>query len=212
MRPSRSDRIGQVFGRLTVVAVSSRAGHLTCKCECGKVKDIASNNLYKGTTRSCGCLAVELSSKRLSTHGQKGSPTWSSWQAMKSRCLDPANVAFSRYGGKGVTIDPKWYEYEGFLEDMGERPEGTSLDRFPDVSGNYCKLNCRWATDKQQARNKSSSRTVLLNGEVMHLYDACESLGVSSKKVYCRFYYLHRKDSTITLQDVFESFRGDEKA
>lgn len=85
-----------------------------------------------------------------------GSPlfgTYRSWQAMKRRCDSPRDTFYDRYGGRGITYDPRWAAFEAFLADMGERPEGTTLDRT-DNDGPYTKANCRWATLSEQRRNR----------------------------------------------------------
>jgi hypothetical protein len=82
------------------------------------------------------------------------SKLYRSWQGMKSRCNNPNHKSYKDYGGRGITYDPKWETFKGFFEDMGERPEGKTLDRFSDKDGNYCKNNCRWATREEQANNK----------------------------------------------------------
>lgn len=87
------------------------------------------------------------------THGMSNTPTWSSWRAMRKRCLDPNANQYENYGGIGITIDPKWNTFEGFYEDMGDRPYGYSLDRI-NPNGNYTKDNCRWASDGLQRNNQ----------------------------------------------------------
>lgn len=85
-------------------------------------------------------------------HGTRGkvTATYRSWMAMKRRCDNPNTDNYQYYGARGVTYDPRWATYVNFLEDMGERPEGTTLDR-QDPAGNYCKANCSWATKQEQS-------------------------------------------------------------
>jgi hypothetical protein len=92
------------------------------------------------------------------SHRQSSSRTYASWQAMKTRCTNPNNCHFERYMRKGITYDPHWEKFENFLTDMGERPEGMTLDRFPDKNGNYCKNNCRWATPTEQSNNRNKAK------------------------------------------------------
>lgn len=87
------------------------------------------------------------------THGLSKSTTYSSWQHMKDRCLNPNHKAFREYGHRGIKICVRWFSFENFLEDMGERPAGLELDR-KDSNGDYCKENCRWATKSVNQRNK----------------------------------------------------------
>ena len=87
-------------------------------------------------------------------HGMTGSPTWRAWVAMRQRCYDPRTHGFKYYGGSGVTVCERWMRFDNFLADMGRKPSGKTLDRFPDRSGNYCSSNCRWATWRQQAINR----------------------------------------------------------
>lgn len=112
------------------------------------------------------------------THGYStGGPsrTYTSWVQMWQRCANPKAPNFPRYGGKGIMVCPRWWEFENFLADMGDRPEGKSLDRFPDKNGNYGPGNCRWATAKEQSanRNPSPKRKPLItfNGESHSLAD-----------------------------------------
>lgn len=83
-------------------------------------------------------------------------PTYRSWQAMKTRCTNPRRRDSAYYGGRGVKFDPWWNSFEAFLQDMGQRPLGTSLDR-KDPEGDYTLDNCRWATPREQRLNRRPS-------------------------------------------------------
>jgi len=91
------------------------------------------------------------------THGLTDSPAYKSWEAMKRRCLNKNTPAYAQYGGRGITICKKWLDFEGFLEDIGQRPEGMTLDRINNEEG-YSPQNCRWASLETQARNKRIRR------------------------------------------------------
>lgn len=80
-----------------------------------------------------------------------------SWNSMKNRCNNPNLKEYKNYGGRGITYDERWNDFNEFYKDMGERPEGTTLDRI-DVDKNYCKENCRWATREQQQRNRRDQK------------------------------------------------------
>lgn len=93
--------------------------------------------------------------KRGKNHGYFGTPTYRAWNDMKKRCLNPTNKVYPRYGGRGITICERWLTFVNFLADMGERPDGLSLDRI-DNNGNYEPGNCRWATWSQQMLNRGN--------------------------------------------------------
>lgn len=117
-------------------------------------------------------------------HG-KLSPTYQSWSAMKQRCLNPNSADYFRYGGRGIQICDSWREFEAFLRDMGERPEGATLDRV-DVNGNYEPGNCRWATCKQQGRNRRDNRLLAYNGKTQTLTEWAEEIGISRTSLTSR--------------------------
>lgn len=84
--------------------------------------------------------------------------TYQSWHSMLRRCTWPSHKDYPFYGGRGITMQATWCSFAQFLEDLGERPAGTSLDRIDNSKG-YTKENCRWATASQQARNKGAYNT-----------------------------------------------------
>lgn len=86
--------------------------------------------------------------------GKKASPTYNSWKNMKSRCLNPNAYGYYRYGGRGIKVCDRWLDFRNFLADMGPRPEGTTIDRYPNNDGNYEPGNCRWATSHEQHLNQ----------------------------------------------------------
>lgn len=171
VRKKALELTGQTFGRLKVVAKAPKPRHWICDCRCGQRKTVRADHLVSGRTQSCGCARV--------THGHtsKGrhTPTYESWKAMKGRCKD---TKVKSHGGRGITYDPRWEDFTQFLQDMGERPSGTTLDRL-DVRYNYKKDNCQWGTDADQARNK---RKV----ELLY-YDTSERLVPGTHAEWARF-------------------------
>lgn len=90
-------------------------------------------------------------------------PTHRVWAGMKQRCNDQNFHCYSNYGGRGIIYEPKWDKYDGFLEDMGERPLGMTLDRRNN-NGNYTKENCRWVTPRVQSNNRRDNVFLEFNG------------------------------------------------
>jgi len=175
-----NDISGQKYNRLTVVKLlyidKNRQTHWECLCDCGKLHNVTKSGLTSNQTKSCGCLKHELDLVRIKTHGYtsngKVSPTYKSWQAMKVRCTNKNNKGYLAYGAIGIKVCDRWLNsFQNFLEDMGERPNGTSLDRYPNQKGNYEPINCRWATIKQQGENTSKCRVFSHNGITMNISD-----------------------------------------
>lgn len=90
-------------------------------------------------------------------HGMEGTPTYNSWSSMIQRCTNPHAHNYKYWGGRGISVCERWLKFENFLEDMGERPEGLTLDRV-DTHRDYGPSNCRWATHVEQARNRTNTK------------------------------------------------------
>lgn len=101
-----------------------------------------------------------------SRHGMAGTKVYIAWRDMLTRCMDPRNKFYSRYGGRGITVCERWRKFTNFLEDMGVGGEGLSLDRIDNDSG-YSKSNCYWSTKEQQASNTSRTVRITFNGETL---------------------------------------------
>lgn len=177
--PVAKDISGQTFGRLTAIrptggkTVHGRLWH--CSCSCGGTAIAVASRLITLHTRSCGCLAKEASHKPTNlkhghtTNAKRATASeYNIWCTMKQRCLNPSSANYSRYGGRGITIDPEWLTDDGYMafyRDMGPRPsKAHSLDRR-DPNGPYSKANCRWATVVEQQNNRSGTRQITYNGE-----------------------------------------------
>lgn len=154
---------GFQFGSLTVLQLGNSHGNgavWLCQCKCGNQKEICASDMVQGKIKSCGCEHIKRIAKASTTHGMKNTRTYSIWCAMRSRC----NRINQDYSCRGITYDERWDSFENFYLDMGEVPEGMSIDRI-DPNGNYEKSNCRWATQEQQANNKRSSVFIEYNGK-----------------------------------------------
>ena len=158
------DMTGQTLNGLKVLRLHSRGdgrAKWVFLCGCGQEFVCRTNNIRSGNTRSCGCLSDasrKSSENKYVKHGHNrpGSVTreYNSYTSMKTRCLNPNSPNYSMYGGRGIAICQRWLDgFENFLADMGERPNGKTLDRI-DVDGNYEPGNCRWATLSEQQKNK----------------------------------------------------------
>lgn len=156
-------RPGDKFNRWTLVAHHSAyilpktgrvAGHnWLMRCECGTEKVNFLPNVTQGKSKSCGCWNVEVLGKSSVTHGMTGSKTYKIWAGMKRRCYNPHEKFYKHYGGRGILVCDSWRQsFEAFHSDMGECPDGFSIER-KDVNGNYEPSNCVWLPEALQAQN-----------------------------------------------------------
>lgn len=176
--------------KLHTLAPNGMGGKWLCKCICGNDVIYQGKVLKSEPTINCGCQSERLRKERVTTHGHavKGSKSreYRSWSAMKSRCLCESHSDYLNYGGRGITICPQWVDsFETFLSDMGECLEGYTLDRL-DVNGSYSPENCRWASRKDQDRNKRNTVWVVWQGERVQLRTLAERFGIDRSLVMMR--------------------------
>lgn len=182
------DLTGERFERLLVISrarnSSTHQAQFLCRCDCGNEKVIRANALRMALTKSCGCLQIENGvmqgglSRPKHGHCSNGvSPTYISWRSMWNRCTNVAHDGYARYGGRGIAVCERWLKFENFLADMGERPDGMTIER-KDANGNYCPENCHWATSKAQNRNKRNNKLHFYKGESKTVNEWAEVLGI----------------------------------
>lgn len=165
-------KIGDIFGRLKVVAtISGARNNQVCECECGAITHVPGFSLNRGATNSCGCLRRELVTSSNLTHGDSRvgfvSREYKLWQNMLDRCRNRKSRSYARYGGRGIRVCRRWKKFENFLADMGRRPSSKhSLEREKNDKG-YAPGNVVWATPTQQARNTRKCRMLTIDGETM---------------------------------------------
>lgn len=175
----KHDLTGRQFGRLTVNSRASSKNQMTmwlCRCSCGKDHTVSSSNLMAGRITSCGCRKTEEST----SHGLSGTRIYSIWLEMIRRCSDPKHAAYHLYGARGITVCERWLaSVQNFLIDMGEPPtESHTLERS-DGNAGYVLSNCRWATPKEQANNRSTNVNLTWRGETRTMKEWSEVLGIN---------------------------------
>jgi hypothetical protein len=126
--------------------------------------------------------------KELVTHGMRYSRPYNTWNHMMSRCYRPRDGRWKEYGGRGIIVCDRWHIFENFWKDMKEGySENLTLDRINN-DGDYIKENCRWATQKEQCRNKRNTLKVDYQGKKRVLKELCEEKGLPYHRVYLRLF------------------------
>lgn len=176
--------IGNKYNSLTIIGIdsSNKSGHyfLRCKCDCGNEKVIRADRVLNNITKTCGCQNKHYNACNPHRLSHKYPKLYSVWNTMRHRCYNPRNWKYKDYGGRGITVCEEWRNnfpnFFNWAMAYGYQ-EGLTIDRI-DVNGNYEPTNCRWATLKQQARNKTNNKMITYNGETKSLVEWCEYLGL----------------------------------
>lgn len=174
--------VGEKFTRLLVLDKAenyvSPSGSVKtmflCLCDCGNKVTVQKYKLTSGHSRSCGCLLKDINKSH--GHGMSDTGAYKSWMSMRRRCLNPKREDYALYGKRNISICKRWDDFTLFYKDMGDRPNGASLDRINN-DGDYCPENCRWATNKEQALNKRTTLKRKYKGKVQSVMTICEKEG-----------------------------------
>lgn len=178
-RQSSSDKLidlrGQKFGRLLITEFVGRIKGKTkwkAICDCGNETIVSTSDLRSNNTKSCGCYVLESRIKHGHSRNHKITPEYSVWISMKGRCYNKNEKEYKYYGGRGIIVCDRWLErFDNFFDDMGVRPSKKhSIDRINN-DGNYEPSNCRWATTKEQSRNRSDNHYLSYGSVTMVLAD-----------------------------------------
>ena len=201
------DLTGQKFGLLTVVGLAdteTRKTYWVCRCDCGNMKTVRSDSLLCGAIKSCGCLKKQQDKVNLvknHRHKMSGTRIYLEWQGMKARCYNKSDARYADCGGRGITVCDQWKNsFEAFYEwamENGYQKE-LSIDRI-DNNGNYCPENCRWATPKEQSRNRRSNVNITIGNSTRTLTEWCEIFHVDYANVSAKY----RRNRNATIDDLF---------
>lgn len=193
------DLTGMRFGMLSV---NGRSGSnsknealWTCVCDCGKTAIASGSAMRPGAKQSCGCKKKAVASaigKKNVVHGHTragvpNSPTYKTWCSMLYRCNVETCSAYVYYGAKGTTVCDRWLKFTAFLEDMGERPEGMTIDRKDNAKG-YFKENCKWSTCIEQQNNRTSNVPITAFGKTQTISQWSRETGLHKSTIRRRFH------------------------
>lgn len=177
-----SDLTGKKFGNWTVlgpaVVTNKRHPKWNCLCKCGTRRPVFAQSLRSGASKGCGCTVARMASERSRKHGKSHTSLYKAWAGMKDRCFNPNNLHYAEYGGRGITVCDRWRDsFSNFIADMGDRKPGLTIERI-DNDGNYEPGNCKWATRKEQQRNRRVCNNLTFNGETLCVSEWAERIGL----------------------------------
>jgi hypothetical protein len=185
--------LGQRFGRYTVIAFAGsvrakgyRGTRRTwlCRCDCGNERVVPTCNLRTGNSKSCGCYKRERTSELSKKYVHGNTRANVAWYSMRSRCTKPKSAFYSYYGGRGIKVCDRWLnDFEQFYADMGDCPEGYSLERL-DVNGDYSPENCKWIPIADQGLNKRNTVRVEYGGKSVPLIELARRFDLPARKLH----------------------------
>lgn len=211
------DLTGQRFGRLIVIGEAGRAKNgakrWRCLCDCGNEHFVITGNLLNSSTRSCGCYRKECTASKNYVHGKSQTRLHRIWRGMKKRCFNPNEKCFNLYGGRGITVCEDWKnDFQSFYDWAIKNgyDDSLSIDRI-NVNGNYEPSNCRWADNKIQSNNKTTSFLLTMNGETHTVSEWAKIVGIDRKTIsdrITRFGWSAEKALTVKARITYDHRRN----
>lgn len=162
-----------------------------CVCDCGTERTVRALSLLSvNGVRSCGCLQRDVAKQYQLIHGHSRKKNWTpeyrAWAHMMNRCVNPKDFGYRNYGGRGIQVCESWKTFENFLKDVGLRPSPKfSIDRINN-NGNYEPGNVRWATKRQQCRNRRGLHLLTYDGKTQCLSDWADEIGSERELIRSR--------------------------
>jgi hypothetical protein len=183
----RKDITRKTFNKLTAIEYVPFSGW-RCRCECGNERIVQYRYLKNGSIKTCKTCASSTQLRGVRRVHDLFT-TYGSWALMKSRCYSPRNPQFEYYGGRGIKVCDRWrngedgrWGFDCFVDDMGPRPEGKTLDRI-DGSKGYEPENCRWATPMEQAFNRHNTILITFRSQALTVAQWSRILGISANMI-----------------------------
>lgn len=196
MRKNKYIEPNTKIGRWTIISRiiklnKSNQAQYFCRCDCGTEKSVSAFRLRNGSSKSCGCLARELSSKRLTTHGLTNHPLFSIWNTMMNRCYNKKTKAYPDYGGRGIYVCKRWHDVSLFIKDNAPvSKKGLSIDRV-DNDKEYSPANTRFITRREQALNRRSNVNITYKGITKPIFKWAYDLSLPPKTLWARIRVSH---------------------
>lgn len=211
------DLSGQRFGRLTIESreptLKQGVTRWLCKCDCGKYTVTTTAALRSGNCKSCGCLHVESARAQglaSASHNGTGTRLYRVWSNMKTRCCNPRNANYARWGARGIKICAEWLNDFASFRDWALASgyaDDLCLDRI-DNDGDYSPGNCRWATPLVQANNTRQTRFITFRGETHSLHEWSRVLGIKVETLFYRLKRLSVEEAfTLPLQNPVKNLK-----
>lgn len=215
------DMRGKAYAALTAIEnvgnnPKNRNALWRFSCSCGRDCVLDGYDVRSGKVISCQTCAAERTRMATVKHGMTRTREFSTWTDIQTRCYNKNGASYSNYGGRGIKVCDRWLtSFENFLSDMGERPAGKSIDRWPDNDGPYSPQNCRWATRAEQARNKRNNVWIEIRGETRTLSEWARHYGVLKATASLRYAnglrgeaLFHTTKATISHEGITDTVSG----